>query len=370
MKYLLSEKSLLSNFKGNLGEDDYREPLSFLLDSLNQEAKLNLIGKFALRYQIYNHLKIRSKIFEFINTKDLEKPARPVFVIGLPRSGTTYLFNLLSLDQGHRSPLVWEMFFPFPLVKIGSSQYNRRIKKTDLLMAFQRKLISGLDTVHPIQSTDPEECLLITPYSLKSLLYSYMARVPSYEDYLKEVDHTSVYLWHSRFLQVLESSNRPKRWLLKDPNHIRHLSEILSTYPEACFIQIHRDPLESIPSICSLTEKTRSPFTKNMDKKEIGKRNLAYWEGALAKGEKAKNKINKSQFFDVKFDEFINQPIEQIRLIYSHLGFNLEEKTERNMINYVEEFKKEEKIKHSYGLTEFGLSEESVQNALSKYLKF
>ena len=75
-------------------------------------------------------------------------------------------------------------------------------------------------------------------------------------------------------------------------------------------------------------------------------------------------------FFDVKFDEFINQPIKQVRLIYSHLGFNFEEKTERSMINYVEEFKKEEKIKHSYGLNEFGLSKESVQNALSKYLKF
>ena len=370
MKYLLSEKSLLRNFKGNLGEDDYREPLSLLLDSLNQEAKLNLIGKFALRYQISSHLKIRSKIFEFINNKDLEKPARPVFVIGLPRSGTTYLFNLLSLDQSHRSPLVWEMFFPFPLVQNGTSQHKRRIRKTDLLMAFKRLLMPELDPVHPIQSTDPEESLLITTFSLKSLLYSYMARVPSYEEYLKNTDHTSGILWLSRFLQVLESSNRPKRWLLKDPTHIGHLPEILSIYPEACFIQIHRDPLESIPSICSLTEKTRSPFTKNLDKKEIGKRTLAYWEDALAKGEKGRNKINKSQFFDVKFEEFINQPIEQIRLIYSHLGFNLEEKTERSMINYVEEFEEEEKIKHSYGLNEFGLSEESVQNALSKYLKF
>ena len=370
MKYLLSEKSFLTNFKGNLGEDDYREPLSLLLDALNQEAKLNLIGKFALRYQISNHLKIRSKIFEFINNKDLERPARPVFVIGLPRSGTTYLFNLLSLDQVHRSPLVWEMFFPFPLVQKGTSQHKRRIRKTNLLMAFQRLLIPSLGPVHPLQSTDPEESLLITTFSLKSLLYSYMARVPSYEEYLKNTDHTSAFLWLSRFLQVLESSNRPKRWLLKDPTHIGHLPEILSIYPEACFIQIHRDPLESIPSICSLTEMTRSPFTKNMDKKEIGKRTLAYWEDALAKGEKERNKINKSQFVDVKFEEFINQPIEQVKLIYSHLGFNFEEKTERSMINYVEEFQKEEKIKHSYGLNEFGLSEESVQNALSKYLKF
>ena len=370
MNYLLSEKSLLSKIKGNLGEDDYREPLSLLMDSLNHEAKLSLIGKIALRYQISNHLKTRSKIFEFINDKDLERPARPVFVIGLPRSGTTSLFNLLSLDQSHRSPLVWEMFFPFPLVQKGSSQHKRRIRKTNLLLAFQRQLMPDLDPVHPIRSTDPEESLLITPFSLKSLLYSYMARVPSYEEYLKNTDHTSAFLWLSRFLQVLESSNRPKRWLLKDPTHIAHLPEILSIYPEACFIQIHRDPLESIPSLCSLIEKTRSPFTKNVDKREIGKRTLAYWENALAKGEKEKIHITKSQFVDVKFEQFIDKPIEQIRLIYTNLGFNLKEETEKKMINYVKKSRKEEKIKHSYGLTEFGLSEESVQNALSKYLKF
>ena len=93
MNYLLSEKSLLSKIQGNLGEEDYKEPLSVLLDSLINEANLNLIGKIALRYQISNHLKIRSKIFEFVNNKELKKPAPPVFVIGLPRSGTTYLFN-------------------------------------------------------------------------------------------------------------------------------------------------------------------------------------------------------------------------------------------------------------------------------------
>ena len=266
MNYLLTEKSLLSKIEGNLGEDDYKEPLSILLDSLNNEANLSLIGKIALRYQISTHLKIRSKIFEFVNNRELKKPASPIFVIGLPRSGTTYLFNLLSLDSNYRSPLVWEMFFPFPLIEQDSSEYKRRIKKTDFMLFFQKKLIPDLDVVHPIQSTDPEECLLISPFSLKSLLYSYMARIPSYESYLKKADHSSVFLWHSRFLQVLENFDRPHRWLLKDPGHIGRLSEILANYPDASFIQIHRDPVETIASICSLTEKTRRPFTKEIDK--------------------------------------------------------------------------------------------------------
>ena len=370
MNYLLSEKSLLSKFKGNLGEDDYKEPLSILLDSLNNEANLSLIGKTALRYQIKSHLKIRSKIFEFLEGKELEKPASPIFVIGLPRSGTTFLFNLLSLDSNHRSPLAWEMFFPFPIVEQNTKGYKRRVKKTDFMMFFQRKLIPGLDLVHPIQSTDPEECLLITPFSLKSLLYSYMARIPSYEDYLKQTDHASVFLWHSRFLQVLESFQRPKRWLLKDPGHIGRLHEILAVYPEASFIQIHRDPVETIPSICSLTEKTRRPFTKRINKNEIGARTLSYWEGSLAKGEKEKSNISQDKFINLKFEDFIVKPIEQIKVIYSQLDLNLDKETERKMVDFVLNFEKVEKAKHSYELSEFGLSKESVQNTLSKYISF
>ena len=370
MNYLLSEKSLLSKFKGNLGEDDYKEPLSILLDSLNNEANLSLIGKTALRYQIKSHLKIRSKIFEFLEGKELEKPASPIFVIGLPRSGTTFLFNLLSLDSNHRSPLAWEMFFPVPIVEQNTKGYKRRVKKTDFMMFFQRKLIPGLDLVHPIQSTDPEECLLITPFSLKSLLYSYMARIPSYEDYLKQSDHASVFLWHSRFLQVLESFQRPKRWLLKDPGHIGRLHEILAVYPEASFIQIHRDPVETIPSICSLTEKTRRPFTKRINKNEIGARTLSYWEGSLAKGEKEKSNISQDKFINLKFEDFIVKPIEQIKVIYSQLDLNLDKETERKMVDFVQNFEKVEKAKHSYELSEFGLSKESVQNTLSKYISF
>jgi len=370
VNYLLTEKSLLSKIEGNLGEDDYKEPLSILLDSLNNEANLSLIGKIALRYQISSHLKIRSKIFEFVNNKELKKPAPPIFVIGLPRSGTTYLFNLLSLDSNYRSPLVWEMFFPFPLIEQDSSEYRRRLKKTDFMLFFQKKLIPDLDVVHPIQSTDPEECLLISPFSLKSFLYSYMARIPSYDSYLKEADHSSVFLWHSRFLQVLESFDRPRKWLLKDPCHIGRLSEILAIYPDASFIQIHRDPVETIASICSLTEKTRRPFAKEVDKNEIGQKTLSHWQESLAKGEKDKSFISKDKFINVKFDDFIEDPIGGIKKIYSGLNLNLNKETEEKMVNFANKFKKGEETKHTYALSEFGLNRESVQNTLSNYISY
>ena len=370
MNYLLSEQSILNKVEGDLGEDDYKEPLSILIDSLSNEASLNTLGKLALRFQIVNHLRIRSRIYKFISNNNLQRPARPIFVIGLPRSGTTSLFKLLSEDQNHRSPLVWEMFYPFPLVTRMSRQYKRRLKKTDLLMYIERKLMPSLDSIHPIHSTDPEECLLITAFSLRSLIYSYMARIPRYEDFLRNCDFTPTYLWHSRFIQVLESQKRPQRWLFKDPSHIGHLSEILAIYPDACFIQIHRDPAESIPSICSLSLKTRSPFSRDIDKDEIGQRTLQFWEDALKKGMNKRAEISSDQFFDLSFKDFIDEPIKQIESIYSHFGFDLDKQTKNNMISSIQQASKEDTGTHVYSLAEFGLSEKSVQDTLSKYLKY
>ena len=344
--------------------------MSILVDSLKNEASLNIVGRLALRFQIVNHLRTRSRIYKFISEDNLPRPARPIFVIGLPRSGTTSLFKLLSTDQNHRSPLVWEMFYPFPLVTAMSGKYKRRLQKTDLLMYLERKLIPGLDSIHPIHSTDPEECLLITTFSLRSLVYSYMARIPRYEDFLSNCDFTPAFLWHSRFIQVLESQNRPQRWLFKDPCHIGHLSEILTIYPDACFIHIHRDPVETIPSICSLSLKTRSSFSRENDKNEIGQRTLEFWEKALKKGTNERTEMNSDQFFDLRFNDFINEPIKQIESIYSHFGFDLDKQTKNNMISSIQQASKEDTDKHFYSLEEFGLSEKSVQDTLAKYLKY
>ena len=107
-----------------------------------------------------------------------------------------------------------------------------------------------------------------------------------------------------------------------------------------------------------------------MDKNEIGARTLSYWEESLAKGEKEKSNISQDKFINVKFEDFIVEPVEQIKAIYSQLELNLDKETERKMIDFTQKFKKIEKAKHSYELNEFGLSKESVQNTLSKYISF
>ena len=134
---------------------------------------------------------------------------------------------------------------------------KKRQWKINAELRFARTIIPKLRYMHHIRAQTPEECELLATINVRSFVYMCMANVPEYVEYLKDCSFNSVFAWHKKFFQMLELSGRPKRWLLKDPSHIGHIPEILSTYPNAKFINIHRDPKESIASFCSLAKNIR-----------------------------------------------------------------------------------------------------------------
>ncbi len=364
MSNLLNADKLLQSLSLDLGEDDYEEPLNILIESLNSEANLTYLGKLACEYQIRKHLTVRGQIFQKSRSLPNLTISRPVFVIGLPRSGTTYLFNLLSLDPDHRSPLFWEMMNPLPSCKSGSFTEKMRVMRSRSILFSKNRFISKLDDMHAITATSPEECLLIKVFALRSILYFYMANTPSYLSYLEDSDKTVSYLWHRRFLKVLQSQYKPKRWLLKDPSHLGNLDEILSIYPDACFIHIHRDPAETIPSICSLTSQVRKGFTNSVDLNELGERTLDFWENSKKKNEAQKNNLNDDQYIDIYYEDFIKNPLKTVENIYKNFNFSFSKENKELTESYIEESAKTSKEKHIYTLEEYGLDKKEVHNRL------
>ena len=364
MDNFINGEKLLESLNQDLGEDDYQEPLNILIDSLNKEANLTFLGKVATEYQIKKHLSVRGQIYQKSRSIPNTTISKPVFVIGLPRSGTTYLFNLLSLDPDHRSPLFWEMMNPLPLCNPGSFAEKMRIMRSRSILFFKNRFISKLDDVHAITAVSPEECLLIKGFSLKSILYFYMANTPSYLSYLESTDRTSSYLWHRRFLKVLQSASKPKRWLLKDPSHLGNLEEIISIYPDACFIHIHRDPTETIPSICSLTCQVRKGFTDSIDLNLLGKRTLEFWEKSKKNNEIQKNNLDENQYLDIYYEDFINNPLKVIENIYKNFNFNFDKQYKELIKAYIEKSTNTPKEKHIYTLEDYGLDKKEVHNRL------
>ena len=156
MDNFINGEKLLESLNQDLGEDDYQEPLNILIDSLNKEANLTFLGKLATEYQIKKHLSVRGQIYQKSRSIPNTTISKPVFVIGLPRSGTTYLFNLLSLDPDHRSPLFWEMMNPLPLCKSGSITEKMRVMRSRAILFSKNRFISKLDDMHAITATSPE----------------------------------------------------------------------------------------------------------------------------------------------------------------------------------------------------------------------
>ena len=366
MNSLLTVESVLKPIKQSLGEEDYLEPLEILLKDLSEESNLQPYGSLGIRQNIIGRLKVRASINEVVTNKELPPPATPLIVSGLPRSGTTFLFDLLDSDSNQRSPLTWEIFNPLPLAK-NTATKKAKMLKTNAQLAIIKSLVPDANELHPLHANHPEECQQITTISMRSIAYLYMARVPNYGNYLQSCNFDPAMLWHERFLQVLEQTNTPNRWLLKDPTHVHHIPELLSTYPDAYFVFIHRNPTKTIPSICSLSAKITSALSKHVDKKEIGASLLNYWSYAIEKGLVDRVEIPNNRIFDIQFADFISDPMEQIRRMYAHFGFELNQPNEENMHNFLVNDAVNKKSRHKYTLEEFGLTEKQVGERFKKY---
>jgi hypothetical protein len=346
-------------------DTDYQEPLDVLIRSINKEANLTFLGNLAVEYQIKEHLWNRSLISQAYNDVNSENVSQPIIVIGLPRSGTTFLFNLLSKDLDNRSPLFWEMMKPLPLVTPGSFSEKSRIFRSDSILFLKERFIPQLDNIHAIRSESPEECLLIKVFALQSIFYFYMANTPSYLEYLINADTGISYDWHYKFLKVLEKTRKPKRWLLKDPSHLGNLKEILDRYPDACFIHITRDPSETLPSICSLTSQVRRGFSNHLDSDDLGRRTLDFWAKSNDKNESQISMIPAKNYLQVEYDDLLEDPINLMRDMYSKFSLPLNDLPLNQMINFVETGKQEAKMKHNYSLEDYGLDKKEVHNKLN-----
>jgi len=363
----VTAKKMIGGLKDCLGEDDYTEPLNILIDSANRHNKFNFFGSIAFKDQLKDRLKVRSELYKLVKNHDLQEPSNMIFVTGLPRSGTTFLFNLLALDSNHRSPKYWEIMHPLPLAQTNKQKQFRQ-RKINMQLKLARTIIPKLRAMHHIRAETPEECMLIATINIRSIVYLCMADVPEYAEYLKNCNFKSVFMWHKRFFQMLELTGQPKRWLLKDPSHIGHIPEILEAYPNAKFINIHRDPVESIGSFCSLTKNVRLGFSKKVNNKNIGDMVIDFWRHKLYKGMQDKENLNETQIANISYEKFVKDPINKIKDAYSKIGLDMSIETENKMQNYLNIQKSLKKQKHNYTLEEFGLSSKIIKNYFKDYI--
>jgi hypothetical protein len=376
--FSLRESALLAAARAetkleDFGPETFATGLRVLLDSLERDARLNAFGRYFARRQVLELLATRLRLVDWRKRHpEVEKQeiVRPLFVLGLPRTGTTILYSLLALDPAHRSPLSWEVDDPCPAPEAASAGTDPRIQRSEWRFSQLRQLARGIQAIHPVGAELPQECIVITASEFTSIRFEMCFDVPSYQDWLLGADMTGCYAWHKRFLQHLQSRHARSRWVLKSPGHLGTLDALLAAYPDAAIVQTHRDPRRVVPSVTSHEWTLRQIASDERDAHALGRQQLRAWSRTLALGMRAREKhaARGSQFLDLQFHEIAGDPIDCVRRIYAHFGFELTPAFEQRMRDYVAAHPREEHGAHRYTLEGFGLSEREVDEAFAAYV--
>jgi len=357
-------------------DDDgvFREALGRVVRSMRLESGLSLVGRIAARQDLLRLLANRLRLVadrQRFPEIAAEAVRRPLFVTGLPRTGTTLLHGLLAQDPANRAPLHWEMIFPSPPPERARYTTDRRIAAAERQLRWFQRLQPNLQPIHAVGARMPEECLIITSHSLLSLQFQTTHYVPSYQTWLETIDLRPCYEWHRRFLQHLQWRCPGDRWVLKAPAHLFGLPALFQVYPDAGVIFTHRDPLKVAASLASLTTTLRSTFATTVDPVAIGREMTDRWARAIYRALRDRDAgcASPRQFFDVQYADLERDPIGVVRAIYRHYNLPLTPEAEERMRAFLVENPKDKHGRHRYSLADFGLDPDEERARYAAYMR-
>ena len=320
----------------DFGEWQFAAPLRVLLQACEHEAVLGAFGRFALRWDALRFLEnlLRLQAAETASSAPPPLIDRPIFVTGLPRSGTTFLHNLLIEDRANAVPRCWQTIDP--AIVGDAAGEARSIRRVDRQLRMFRCLAPDFGAMHPITATAPQECSEITAHVFASLRFDTTHHVPSYRAWLDNAGHREAYRFHRRFLQHLAARGEARqRWVLKCPDHVFALDAIREVYPDARFVFVHRDPMRVLASVARLTEVLRQPFTRHLDRATVGRQVCDRWADGAERVVAACKTLPEDRVLHIRYHELTGDPVGTVARLYATFGLPFEAACEQRIKAYV-----------------------------------
>lgn len=337
--------------------------------AFNEDADLSLFGALVIQGQFLKSMDNAMALEDLIarHPEILQGEIRkPLFVLGLARTGTTLLQRLLSLHEGARYLPFWEGYSPYPR-KLGNHQGGKdgRWREANNRLKLLNWVGPEFNKIHPIEVDDPEECYhLFRNHFLVSPGFDF-AYVPSYWKWWDETAYRDVYRMHKRQLQALQWLNPKQHWVLKCPNHLGGLKYLLETYPDARIIYTHRDPEKTVPSLCSLAAVTWCMTSDTVDLKHVGEFAMDLAESCEAAGRAAMQLVPQGQLVNSDYNELVRDPAAMAVSIYERLGYPADPGLEARAQQWLADHPSDKHGKHAYALEDFGLTPEIIRQRLA-----
>lgn len=351
----LLDTAIRSTGLDDFGDDSWREPFAVLLKALEEEAELNLMGRLMARNDILMWLQNRLHITATFaaHPEIADQPIQePVIIIGLSRSGTSILFEILSQDPAFGAPQTWEALAPCPPPTSAGYASDPRVEAMHRVTTQWSRVVPEYGAMHEMGARIPCECGLIMSNSFISEHIECIHQTPSYSAWLAQADWTPGYEYHRKILQLLQWKNPRRHWLLKNPNHQLYLPTLLKVYPDARLIQTHRDPLKCMASVTSVIGsiywmRSDKPFDSGIFESLLAGAPLAQRLENIMRL-RDEGVIPPAQIADSLYQDLLDDPLTAVRRIYEQLDMPLSATALARMQAYIAAKPKGKHGKHDY----------------------
>lgn len=321
----------------DFGEPTWREGMELYVEDLARSAQLNEVGVGVARGGVVGDLSTRLQLIQWRKDHPAvaeQRVVAPIIIVGLPRTGTSILHDLMAQDPSMRAPLSWEVERPVPAPRSETFDTDPRIAEAQAGFDLVDSIIPGFTAFHELGAQLAQEDVRMWTSEFRSMQLSLQFEVPEYNRWLlHDADMAPAYRWHHRFLQHLQSEHMAERWLLKSPAHLWQLDVLLAEYPDAIVIQNHRDPLKVIASIsalgASLREMTTDAFEVERLAAQYGDDIVLGLDRAMAV--RRSGAFAPGQVIDVRYQDFRQDLLGTVASIYDRLGLELTDEAAARM---------------------------------------
>jgi hypothetical protein len=376
------EAALLAEARRKTGltefaDEGFRIPLRVLLASL-ADAPLNAVGTTVLRASIRRSLTQRLLVDDwFARHPEIadERIEGPLVVVGMMRSGTTLIQRLLSRDPRFYCALGWEIGEPAPRPGTSWDAPDPRIADGEARSRQMRDFAPELYAIHPSDALEADEEIVFLADAFLSHVPEASCHVPSYRSWLDSQDFEPAYRYLRRMLQFLQWQKRQRgerceRWVLKTPAHLGYLDTLFSVFPDAHVIQMHRSPLETVPSGASLNSTLWEMYADEVDRNEVGRQWLERMAWATRRALAFRDRMPDfaERFTDLWFGDAVADPLGQAERIYGAMGAELLPEARGSMEHWLAEYAREKRPAHRYAADSFGLTHAAIREAFAEYM--
>ncbi len=351
----------------DFGPGDFREGLDVLLDSLERDGDLSpktdaaVIGDF--RRRLVNRLEVEAWYREHPEIVSLPVEG-PVDINGLPRTGTTALANMMSLDPQFRCLRGWEQSKPCPPPTLEGEPTDPRRRQA---AEENERIPAELKAMHlyDLDATmEDTEVLGMAFHGQQFTLPVY-----GYHAWWRAADPTLAYEYHRRVVKLLQSRRPPHLWLFKAPHHNFHLEAIVSAYPDARFIMTHRDPAKSVPSWASIVSTILPAPQGERDMQRLGREVSEHLRVGVEQAIAARARIGEERFLDVHHRDLVVDHLGAVRRIYDFLELELRPSVEQAIREWQEANRSGAHGAHHYTAEQFGLSTSQLRSDYDFYIE-